>query len=188
MDNRILFALQTTGAGRRTAQAEGLSILGVPASEAIARKDLARVRAIKDRFDAAAMAHDLPSALLAGIASRESHIGASLRHGMGDRGYAFGIMQIDRRYHTIIMSGGPDSETHISQAAGILSKKLAIMLLQPPIWPPEWELRGAVAAYNMGPKFVRTQTNMDAGSTGGDYSADVWARARFFASNVEGWK
>jgi len=188
MDNRILFALQTSGASKATAKAEGLAILGVPASEAIARKDMARVRAIKARFDAAAMAYDLPPALLAGIASRESHVGASLRRGFGDRGNAFGIMQIDKRYHTIVVSDGPDSETHISQAAGILAKKLAIMLLQPPAWPEEWELRGAVAAYNMGTKFVRTQTNMDVGSTGGDYSADVWARARFFAANMEGWK
>lgn len=188
MDNRILFALQTTGAAKATAKAEGLSVTGVPASETIARKDLARVRAIKERFDSAALAYDLPPALLAGIASRESHVGASLRRGLGDRGYAFGIMQIDRRYHTIVMSGGPDSETHIAQAAGILAKKLAVMLLQTPTWPDEWELRGAVAAYNMGTKFVRTQTNMDVGSTHGDYSADVWARARFFAEYIEGWK
>ena len=35
-----------------------------------------------------------------------------------------------------------------------------------------------MAAYNMGPKNVRTVAKMDVGSPGGDYSNDVMARAK----------
>ncbi|TNN83719.1 N-acetylmuramoyl-L-alanine amidase [Liparis tanakae] len=43
------------------------------------------------------------------------------------------------------------------------------------------EIRG-IAAYNMGDGNVRSIENMDVGSTGGDYSHDVSARAQWYQS------
>jgi len=41
---------------------------------------------------------------------------------------------------------------------------------------------GGIAAYNMGDGNVRSIENMDVGSTGGDYSNDVAARAQWYQS------
>jgi peptidoglycan hydrolase-like protein with peptidoglycan-binding domain len=43
-----------------------------------------------------------------------------------------------------------------------------------------------VAVYNSGPGNVRTQAGMDVGTTGGDYSNDVWARAQALAPHFGG--
>ncbi|XP_058252177.1 lysozyme g-like isoform X2 [Hemibagrus wyckioides] len=41
-------------------------------------------------------------------------------------------------------------------------------------------IAGGIAAYNLGPRNVRTYERMDIGSPGDDYSSDVVARAQFF--------
>ncbi len=41
---------------------------------------------------------------------------------------------------------------------------------------------GGISAYNAGVKNVRTYERMDVGTTGGDYSNDVVARAQWFKS------
>lgn len=186
MNHQPLFSLTTAGASVHTAWAERLRYVGVAASREIARRDLARIVPLKARFDAASAVHDLPPALLAALASRESHVGALLLRGWGDGGHAYGLLQIDRRYHEVDTTASPDSEQHIQQAAGILASNLATMLVQHPAWSPEWALRGAVAAYNSGASNVKTQHRMDVGTTHGDYSADVWERAKFYATAVWG--
>lgn len=98
MDNDILSTVQSTGASTETARGDNLNTVGVPASNALAEADRPRIRQFKGRFESAGATHDLPPALPAGVASRESRGGAVLdADGFGDHRNAFGIMQIDKR-------------------------------------------------------------------------------------------
>jgi hypothetical protein len=93
--NQAGLTMVDSGCGVSTAKAENVTP-GVSGSRHIAQIDFARVNALKARFDAAAAATGMPRALLAPIASRESHCGAILDHNVeGDGGEAFGIMQVD---------------------------------------------------------------------------------------------
>jgi peptidoglycan hydrolase-like protein with peptidoglycan-binding domain len=182
--NAILSKYQPTGASAATARQDGLSA-GVGASHKMAQNDLSRLRQYKGAFEAAAAKHGLPPALLAAIASRESRAGAALdSNGRGDGGNGFGLMQIDFRYHN--PRGGPYSAQHIDQAAGILKGMLNEVKARHPSWSPEQQLRGAVAAYNSGVSNVQTIAGMDRGTTGNDYSNDVWARAQALAPSFGG--
>ncbi|RKH87459.1 hypothetical protein D7Y21_18990 [Corallococcus sp. AB045] len=182
--NAILSQYQPTGASARTARQDGLQP-GVAASTKMAQTDLARLQQYKGNIEAAAAKHGLPPALLAAIASRESRAGAALdRTGHGDGGNGFGVMQVDHRYHTT--KGGPTSAEHIDQAAGILKGYVNDMKKAHPDWSEAQQLRGAVAAYNSGPGNVRTLAGMDQGTTGNDYSNDVWARAQALAPHFGG--
>ncbi|WP_223635913.1 peptidoglycan-binding protein [Corallococcus sp. EGB] len=182
--NAILSQYKPTGASARTAAQDGLQP-GVAASTKMAMTDLGRLQKFKGNIEAAAAKHGLPPALLAAIASRESRAGATLdRSGHGDNGNGFGVMQVDHRYHTT--QGGPTSAQHIDQAAGILKGYLNQVQKAHPDWPEAQQLRGAVAAYNSGPGNVRTIQNMDVGTTGNDYSNDVWARAQALAPHFGG--
>ncbi|HEX8702724.1 MAG TPA: peptidoglycan-binding protein [Myxococcaceae bacterium] len=182
--NAILSRYQPTGASAATARQDGLSA-GVGASQQMARTDLSRLQQYKGAFEAAAAKHGLPPALLAAIASRESRAGAALdSNGRGDGGNGFGLMQVDFRYHS--PRGGPYSAQHIDQAAGILKGMLNEVKAKHPSWSPEQQLRGAVAAYNSGVSNVQTIAGMDRGTTGNDYSNDVWARAQALAPSFGG--
>lgn len=178
--NAILREYSPSGAGNMTCK--GSKYSGCEYSHYLAKADLKLALTIADRFCSVAGECNLPPALLAGLASRESRIGLLLdNHGWGDFGQAFGIMQIDRRSHVIL--GRPDhrSLAHIRQSAGILKNYLAQIKRIHPSWPAARQLQGAVAAYNVGVKNVQTLDGMDRGTTHDDYSNDVWARAVYFA-------
>src|SRR3712207_5431936 len=120
--NAILSKYKPTGASAATARQDGLPA-GVGSSPKMARTDLARLKKYENAFESAAKKHGVPPALLAAIASRESRAGAALdSSGRGDGGNGFGLMQVDRRFHT--PRGGPYSAEHIDQAAGILKGML----------------------------------------------------------------
>ncbi len=178
--SEILFEVTTTGASAGTASQDGLRA-GVGASQTMADTDEARILAMKDHFQTAADRYGLPAALLAAIASRETRGGNLLN----DAGYSqydgngFGVMQVDKRYHE--PQGSADSLAHIDQAASILADYRDQVADAHPDWSEAMILRGAVAAYNTGPGDVRSYTGVDSRTTGGDYSADVWARARRYA-------
>src|SRR5262249_33975447 len=126
--NTILADFHGNGASAKTAAQDHLPP-GPDASRTMARTDLARITALKARFNAAAVQTGLPPALLAAIASRESRCGNVLqRDGTGDGGNAFGIMQVDLRFHTIEGQPDPKSQAHINQASGILKDGLAAMI------------------------------------------------------------
>ncbi len=182
--NSILQRYQPSGASGRTASQDGLSA-GVGASHQMAMTDLPRLKKYEQAFVDVGRKHGVPPALLAAICSRESRAGASLdSRGLGDNGNGFGLMQVDFRYHK--PAGGPYSKEHIDQAAGILKSMLKEVAAKHPDWSAEQQLRGAVVAYNAGPGNVQSLSGMDRGTTGDDYSNDVWARAQKLAPHFGG--
>ncbi len=181
--NAILNDLQTTGASAATAGQDGAPA-GVAGSQQMAETDRARLERYRDVFQQVGAQTGLPPALLAAIASRESRGGAALRED-GSARYdpnGYGLMQIDRLHNPGLIRGGPYSVEHVATAAGLLQRNLQEIRAAHPEWTPAEQLRGAVAAYNVGTDDVRTLGRMDIGTTGNDYSADVWARAQYLAS------
>lgn len=160
---------------------QGTGLLGVEASRYLAKADENRVNAICDSFCAAAAKSGLPPALLAGIASRESRCGLLLKNGWGDNENAYGIMQIDKRFHCLQGLSDPTHITHIIQAAEIIQGFLVDISNLHPDWASARQLQGAVAAYNVGVNNIRTLKGMDQGTTHDDYSNDVWARALYYS-------
>jgi len=136
--------------------------------------------------------YGIPPALALGLASRESGFGRHLRpdgYGKYDSN-GFGMFQVDKGYHT--PAGGPYSLEHASQAMGIWSDSLGDIKRAHPKWTPEEQLAGSLAGYNFGADDVHTQpsnaanwSRMDKGTAGDDYSRDVWARAQYFADNLD---
>lgn len=184
--HKALLQSQPRGAAAKTAR-NGLNpshrqLKGRKASRQMARDDWSRVKGLWARFERAGETYALPPSVLAAIASRESRCGRLLTRGWGDRGQAFGIMQIDKNYHAIKgVEAGPDSLDHIHQAAEILAQTLKQIIDKHPDWKGKYLLQGAIAAYNVGVKNIRTVSGIDRGTTHDDYGADVMARAQFFA-------
>jgi len=182
--NAILNEFESNGASAKTAKQDKLPG-GVGSSEKMADFDRKHVMAHKAKFILAANQFSLPPALLAAIASRESRGGAVLKNGFGDGGHGFGLMQVDNRNpFKVQQDGGPAGQPHINQATGILANKLAAVKKQFSGLSAVEQLQMAVSRYNGGTG--KQPPNSDAGTTGGDYMNDVWARARFYA-RVEDW-
>jgi membrane-bound lytic murein transglycosylase MltF len=184
-DNTILAEIVTSGASDQTAHADHLPHGGVPASRTMAETDLGRVQALIAKFNAAASKTNLPPALLAAIASRESRCGRvpPLRpDGFDPGGQAFGIMQVEKTFHPH-PAGLPDpkSQAHIDQASGILNEFFAQIRRKFPGEPLARQLLAALAAYNCGPGHVDSVSDPDRQTANQDYSKDTWARAQFYA-------
>jgi peptidoglycan hydrolase-like protein with peptidoglycan-binding domain len=175
----------TTGASTRTASQDGLPA-GIPSSHQMASTDLAEAKDLVERFRQAAAKFDVPTALIAALASRESRCGAVLdRQGFGDQGNAFGVLQVDQRFHSPL-AGIPDptSAAHIEQAIRLFVDFRTQVQANHPDWEDEFVLKGAVVAYNSGVGNVQTKIGMDIGTTGGDYGSDVIARAQFYTTRL----
>ncbi|TGG92209.1 MAG: hypothetical protein ERJ67_05955 [Aphanocapsa feldmannii 277cV] len=180
----VLLGLSTEGASSGTAARDRLPP-GPEASARMAERDWPRLKAFAEPLRQAARAVDLPVALLAAIASRESRAGQLLdAGGWGERGRAFGVMQVDQRVHRLAANEDPSGPAHLHQAARILRRGLDAVRQRHSDWRPEDQLRGALAAYDAGIDSVRHPQWLDMGTTGGDYSADVLARARWLARQV----
>jgi hypothetical protein len=112
----------------------------------MAQTDFRRVQPLIARFNAAGGNEELPPALLAAKASPESRCGNVLdRNGFGDADNAFGIMQVDKRFHALQGLPDPRSQEHIDQAAGILNQAFEQAQRKFPDQPPERQLQAAVA-------------------------------------------
>ncbi|NXW36770.1 LYG protein, partial [Phaetusa simplex] len=170
--------VDTTGASEATARPEGLSYAGVPASEKIAEKDLKNMAKYKARITKVGNSKCVDPAVIAGIISRESHAGTVLEDGWGDFGNAFGLMQVDKRFHKIV--GSWDSEEHLVQGTQILCDMIKAIQKKFPTWTKEQQLKGGISAYNMGPNSVQTYDGIDINTTHHDYANDVVARAKFY--------
>ena len=175
----------TTGASAATAKQASLAP-GIQASRAMADVDLKRVLKFADVFREVGAAVDVPPALIAALSSRESRCGNVLdAKGFGDQGHAFGILQIDKRFHTLLgVDKGPGSREHVEQAAGILVEFRKQVQAKHPDWEDPFVLKGAVVAYNSGVSNVQTKLGLDQGTTGNDYGSDVIARAQFYSEKL----
>ena len=182
----------TQGCKRATAKPEGLSTPGVAASHEIARRDMeknlsnARLNSIKK----AAQKLNVPVAIIIALASRESHLGSILgkfgnKPGWGDNNHGWGILQVDRRHHTLVGLDDPYSQAHVEQAIGIFSNYRDQIKKNHPTWKDEYVLKGACVAYNSGPNNVKTIAGMNQGTTHHDYGDDVIARAQFYLEKVK---
>lgn len=148
-----------------------------------AKEDLAEIEKIHPKLKAAAEKFNVPMEILAGMASRESRAGKHLNEaGYDPEKKAFGLLQVDGRYHKIQGKNATD-QAHINQAAGILREYRNVMDRKHADWTDEDRWKGAIAAYNMGPGNVRTRENMDKGTTGDDYSKDVLHRAEVYGAH-----
>lgn len=185
---QLLSSIQTTGAGSHTARQDGLhnrGLTGVQISQTMARTDSARINNYKHLFVKVGKEQGVSPAILAAIASRETRG----REVVGDHGNGFGIIQVDRRYHPekvakiVAKQGEARVEESIRQGAIVFKDSLAEIKRKFPQWNEAQQIKGALAAYNAGVSTVQTYEGMDRGTTGDDYSSDVWARAQFFAGN-----
>jgi len=154
----------------------------VPAEPNPIEDDLSEIEALKDRFEHAATKYGIPVEILAGIASRESRVGKHLNAaGYDEEKQAYGIMQVDERFHKR-RGKKPDSQEHINQSAEILAKNKKQIDEKFPKWSEEQRMRAAVAAYNFGVGNVKSWKGLDKGTTGNNYSADVMTRAQIYKS------
>merc|ERR1712064_105415 len=92
--------------------------------------------------------------------------------------YGFGLMQIDRRYHS--KKGAWDSQQHIEQATDILIDTINCVARKHTSWKLEQKTKGGISGYNAGCGNVQTYDGMDIGTTGNDYSSDVVSRANYY--------
>ncbi|XP_060783359.1 lysozyme g-like isoform X2 [Neoarius graeffei] len=173
--------IDTTGASEQTARQDKLTVKGVEASYKLAAHDLKRMNQYKSIIMNVARAKQMDPAVIAAIISRESRAGAALVDGWGDHGNAFGLMQVDKRYHKL--RGTWNSEEHVTQGTEILIDGIRAIQRKFPKWPKEHQFKGGISAYNAGVGNVRTYEGMDIGTTGNDYANDVVARAQWFKRN-----
>nr|AJY58045.1 G-type lysozyme [Carassius auratus] len=177
-----IMKIDTTGASERTAKQDKLTIKGVEASKKLAENDLARMEKYKSMIIKVGKAKQMDPAVIAAIISRETRAGNVLNNGWSDHGYEFGLMQIDRRFHTLDPRVAWDSEEHITQATEILISFIKEIKAKFPMWSQEQCFKGGISAYNAGVSTVSSYENIDARTTGKDYSNGVVARAQWFKS------
>ncbi|XP_077462163.1 lysozyme g-like [Stigmatopora argus] len=181
MDYGNIMKVDTSGASEQTAAQDKLPYDGPPASHTLAKTDLGRVNNYKRIIQKVGAQKRMDPAIIAAIISRESRGGNGLKDGWGDHGNAWGLMQVDKRYHT--PRGGSESEDHLSQATGILIDLIRLIKNKFPSWTAEQQLKGGIAAYNIGPDRVKSYEAMDVFTTAKDYSGDVVARAQWYKRN-----
>ncbi len=189
--NDLLFSHTTTGASARTTRQDGAhhNDVGVAASQRMANTDMQRILQYADLFVEVGNEFGFPPALLAAIASRETRGRNEL---FGDHGNGVGLMQVDIRFHEDRANAIRNAATEREQTklgiefgATVLKEMYDRVSEKHPDWDEVWTLRGAITAYNSGSGNVATQGGLDRGTTGNDYSADVWERAKVYAQLEE---
>ncbi|XP_059160495.1 glycine, glutamate and proline-rich protein-like isoform X1 [Physella acuta] len=171
-------------------QPTGKKIGGVPASEAAVQADLPALNSLKACYEQVGQNTGIPAAVIAAIASRETRGGATIasKSGWSSDNRYYGILQCNIRIHCDLESTSVpwNSCDHIQMIISkVLLPYIAKVKATHPNWTPEKILQGGVAAYNFGVSNVHTWTGIDVGTTGGDYSNDVMARAQWLKRN--GW-
>jgi uncharacterized Zn-binding protein involved in type VI secretion len=136
--------------------------------------------------------YGIPPALALALASRESGFGRHLRadgYGKYDPD-GFGMFQVDKEFHK--PAGGPYSLKHADQAMAIWKSNYDTMKKQHPGWSTAEQMAAATAAYNFGTSNAQTRPSsgagwaqLDDGTSGDDYSRDVWARAQYFSDHLD---
>lgn len=165
--------------------------------KAAAKETEHRILKMQDAISKGALAHSLRPSVVAAIISRETAaldmyclpppIGK-----LGDEGHGHGPMQVDNRSFPDWCVDWASGRTELTPEDGILkgcevlaSKVGNVQKLIPGL-PVTQLLQAAIAAYNCGAGSVRAALakgqNIDARTTGQNYSADVLERAAYFAS------
>ncbi|KAL7404069.1 hypothetical protein ABVT39_009095 [Epinephelus coioides] len=184
-----IMKVETSGASKQTARQDDLTCEGRKASHTMAKTDLKRMEKYRSKIKRVGKEKGIEPALIAAIISRESRAGATLRDGgWGDYDHkrkaynAWGLMQVDVNpdggNHDPL--GAWDSEQHLRQGTQILVDFIKKIHDKFPKWNREQQLKGGIAAYNMGDGNVHSYARVDENTTGGDYSNDVVARAQWY--------
>ncbi|KAI3353054.1 hypothetical protein L3Q82_019623, partial [Scortum barcoo] len=176
-------AVETSGASKQTALQDNLKVSGVKASHTMAQTDAGRMDKYKPDINTVGRKYGIAPALIAAIISRESRAGNTLKDGWGDGHKAWGLMQVDVNPDggNHVTKGEWDSVAHFCQATEILIEFIKKICKKFPNWSKEQQLKGGIAAYNMGDGNVHSYENVDENTTGKDYSNDVVARAQWYA-------
>lgn len=180
----------TKGCLLATAQPEGLDNAGVASSHEIMRRDLENMNPQRlENMRRSGARHKVPVEVILALASRESHLGSILgkfgnKPGWGDGNQAWGILQVDQRFHSIQGRDDPFSEAHVDQAIGIFASFRDQVQRNHPDWTDENLLKGACVAYNSGVSNVETIEGMNKGTAHDDYGDDVIARAQFCRGKI----
>lgn len=180
MSNEVLFSQQDMPAGGRKNS--------MYSSWKDGERALKRLSERKESIFNSAVKYNVPPALVAAVANRESRLGAALdENGYGDGGKAYGEMQVDLKNagQTVDISASTGSFADYEQGVKILKNKYQEVSKKFPTWTETEKWRAASAAYNAGTKNVRSKSGIDRGTTGNDYSGDVWAQAQWFALSGE---
>ncbi len=141
-------------------------------------------------FVEAGKAFNFPPSLLMAIGSRETNLDAKYLRIKGDKGYGHGLMQIDKRSYAEWCSSDrwQVAKECILKGASVLDEKLKeVQKHKHPIAIAE-QLRIAIAAYNCGTSRALKNymsapetNNVDASTTGKNYSFDVLNRQKIFS-------
>lgn len=168
----------------------GISGRGVAGSHADVDYRINEINSMKTCYDQVANEYCIESAIIGGIASRETNGGASLDpngYGTWDPN-GYGLLQCD-----IYSSGlpctscGPKTCCHVRMMVrDKIIPDINWAKSSFPGWPIERQVQAAVAAYNSGRSRVHDWPSIDQGTTGRDYSNDVMARAQQL-KNRWGW-
>ncbi|KAK3777241.1 hypothetical protein RRG08_047861 [Elysia crispata] len=164
-------------------QPSGEASGGVPGSQADVRMDIPELKKRWAFYQAVADQNCVQASLIAALASRESRGGLLLykTDGYGDHGRAYGILQCDLIHSGLnCLACVWYSQCHIQ----MMVSKILVPYIQQiqrkfPTWTSSQGLQGGVAAYNKGVSRVTSWPGVDTGTTHGDYSNDVIARAQY---------
>uniref|UniRef100_A0A8C2CVS8 Lysozyme g n=1 Tax=Cyprinus carpio TaxID=7962 RepID=A0A8C2CVS8_CYPCA len=164
-----IMKIDTTGASQATANQDRLNIIGVEASKKLAETDLARMEKYKSMITKVGREKQMDPAVIAAIISRQSRAGATLEDGWGDHGYAFGLMQVvaNPSIHRSAFTENPFACDIQATSVAVTSEQCG---------------KGGISAYNAGVSTVSSYENIDARTSGKDFSNDVVARAQWFKS------
>lgn len=167
----------------------------------------------KSFIEEAAQKYGFQPSIICGIGSRESHWGLALkppgpggrgdfarRRPRGERrtpeppdgpGYGRGLLQIDYDWHEFARSGKWSSpRDNILYGCLVLDQGRRFFKQQGLSLGKEQMLRAIVAAYNCGAtatlRALEAKKDVDANTTGADYSKDVFSRGGWF--QLHGWR
>jgi murein DD-endopeptidase MepM/ murein hydrolase activator NlpD len=187
----VLKHCETNGCKRATSEPEGINQPGIEASHEIARRDMVHLNSERlNSISLVSKKFNVPRAIVAALASRESHLGSILgrgsnKPGWGDKNHGWGILQVDKRHHNLRGLDDPFSQPHVDQAIEIFSTYRDQISFKHPNWSDENVLKGACVAYNSGVKNVQSIVGMNDGTTHDDYGDDVIARAQFYLTALD---
>lgn len=130
-------------------------------------------------------------AMAFGLGSRESNWGRTLQNGWGDRGNAYGIFQVDKRFHQQHINSGHCSnfKLHSEYALNLLENNISYFYKKYPNDGDANLIRG-ICAYNAGcrgveQKALKNGYSPDVATTGKNYGTDVLNRMKWFKNKED---